>query len=183
MIDISNRILLGLLCLLTFPSGCGRDKDRVKNYMEEMKSTPISLCLDKMFCGRNPLKDSKNKAYRMVVYVDSSECTPCALGKLRFWNPLIKEAQDKKIDIDYIFIIAPKLEDKDDVNMEMEITDLRSSIYLDTAYVFRKTNPAIPMDNRFHSFLLNKENNVIMVGSPIASEKIKDIYIRTIDIN
>lgn len=183
MIEASNRILLYLLCLLMSLSGCSREKDRVKNYMEEIKSTPVSLCLDKMYCGRNPLKDSGNKTYRMVVYVDSSECTPCALSKLRFWNPLIKEAQDKKINIDYIFIIAPKPEDKDDVSMEMEITDLRSSIYLDTAYVFRKTNPAIPKDNRFHSFLLNKENNVIMVGCPITSEKIKEIYCRAIDIN
>lgn len=117
----------------------------------------------------------------MIVYVDSTECTPCVLSKLRFWNPLIKEAQDKKTDIDYIFIIAPKPESKDDVNMELEISDLRSSIYLDTAFIFRKANPNIPKDNRFHSILLNKNNKVIMVGSPIDSEKIKEIYYRIIN--
>ena len=42
----------------------------------------------------------------MVVYVDSAVCSPCALGKLRFWNPLISEAKKERIDIDYVFTIV-----------------------------------------------------------------------------
>lgn len=112
----------------------------------------------------------------MVAYVDSAECTPCALSKLRFWNPLIKEARDKKINIDYVFILAPKIKDMEDVNLELANTDLQSSIYLDTAYVFMKHNPVIPKEKKYHTFLLDKENKIIFVGSPTENEKIKKIY-------
>lgn len=72
--------------------------------------------------------------------------------------------------------MAPKPESIDDINMELEITDLQSSIYLDTAYVFKKYNPAIPKETKYHSFLLDKEDNVQFVGSPIDNEKIKNDY-------
>lgn len=160
---------------------CKGEKEKVKNHVEEMKATPISLSLDQMECRRNPIESKNNSTYRMVVYVDSAECTTCALSKLRFWNPLIKEARDKKIDIDYIFILAPRTESMDDINMELEITDLQSSIYLDTAYVFKKHNPAIPEETKYHSFLLNNKDRVVFVGSPIDNKKIKNVYYQALN--
>ena len=68
----------------------------------------------------------------------------------------------------------------DDINMELEITDLQSSIYLDTAYVFKKHNPTIPKDTKYHSFLLDKEGKVLFVGSPIDNKKIKNVYYKTL---
>lgn len=178
---LTNRVSLLVTCLLLLLfSCCKNEKERVKSYVEEMKATPVSLCLNQMECRINPIKGKRTPTYRMVVYVDSAECSSCALGKLRFWNPLIQEAQDKKIDIDYIFILAPKPESMDDINMELEITDLQSSIYLDTAYVFKKRNPAIPKETKYHSFLLDKKGNVQFVGSPIDSEKIKNVYYKAL---
>ena len=172
------KILTPLLFVasLLVTTGCNGEKAHVKTNMEEMMANPVSLSLDQMSCRRNPIETANSKTYRMVVYVDSAECTPCALSKLRFWNPLIKEAQDKKIDIDYIFILAPRPESMDDINMELGITDLQSSIYLDTAYVFKKHNPAIPEETKYHSFLLNNKDRVVFVGSPIDNKKIKNVY-------
>ena len=87
----------------------------------------------------------------MVEYIDSTECTPCALNKLRIWNPLIMEARAKGVDINYIFIVAPKPSEMDDINLELGVTDLQSSVYIDTSYEFRKLNPSMPIDNKYHS--------------------------------
>ena len=57
-----------MICLLFF--GCKSEKEQVRDKIEEMKSRPIELCLDKMECRRNPLS-KLNKKYTMVVYVDS----------------------------------------------------------------------------------------------------------------
>lgn len=178
---LTNRVAFLLSCLfLMILTCCKSEKDQVRSHVEEMKAKPISLCLDKMECRLNPIEGKRSRTYRMVVYVDSAECSSCALGKLRFWNPLIQEAQDKKIDIDYIFILAPKPESMDDINMELEITDLQSSLYLDTAYVFKKHNPVIPKDTKYHSFLLDKESKIVFIGSPIDNEKIKNVYNRAL---
>ena len=65
-------------CLFFF--GCKSEKEQVRDKVEQMKSRPIELCLDKMECRRNPLQ-KMSKEYTMVVYVDSAECSPCALSK------------------------------------------------------------------------------------------------------
>ena len=70
---------------------CNSETHKVESHLEEMLASPIVLKLDKMQCRKKNL-DEKTKKYRMVVFVDSTECTPCSLSKLRFWNPLIKEA-------------------------------------------------------------------------------------------
>lgn len=160
---------------------CNSETHKVESHLEEMLASPIVLKLDQMQCRKKNLEE-KTKKYRMVVFVDSTECTPCSLSKLRFWNPLIKEARKKKINIDYIFIVAPKPSEMDDINLELSITDLKSSIYLDTAYIFRKENPSIPNDRKYHSFLLDKNGKICFVGSPIDNEKIKAIYGKTIGL-
>lgn len=162
-----------LVCLLFF--GCKSEKEQVRDKIEQMKSRPIELCLDKMECRRNPLV-KLGKKYTMVVYVDSTECSPCALSKLRFWNPLIEEAKKKRVDINYVFILAPKKEEMEDVDMELDITDLQSSVYLDTAYVFRKVNLNLPKEKKYHSFLLDKNRNVLLVGNPVVNEGVRNVY-------
>lgn len=169
-----------LITFLLFGS-CNSKKKQIKTVLEEMASTPIQLNLDKMEARRNPLAKLDGK-YKMVVYVDSSECTPCALSHLRFWNPLVKEAHDKKISIDYVFVLAPKKADIEDVNLELEVTDLPVSIYVDTAFVFRQKNPSLPKDKKYHSFLLDKNNEVLFVGSPLDGEKIKLMYKQIIGV-
>ena len=72
--------------------------------------------------------------------------------------------------------------EKEDVNVELEITDLQSSIYVDTAFAFKKNNKDLPKENKYHSFLLNTEGKVILIGSPIANKKIMDIYKSTVNI-
>lgn len=168
-----------MICLLFL--GCKSEKEQVRDKIEQMKSRPIELCLNKMECRRNPL-NKLDKKYTMVVYVDSTECSSCALSKLRFWNPLIAEAKKKQLDIDYVFILAPKKEDMEDVNVELEITDLQSSIYVDTAFVFKKNNKDFPKENKYHSFLLNTDGKVIFIGSPIANKKVMDIYKNIVNV-
>ncbi len=74
--------------------------------------------------------------------------------------------------------MAPKPSEMDDINLELGVTDLQSSVYIDTSYEFRKLNPSMPIDNKYHSFLLGENNEILFVGSPIKNEKVKNIYKR-----
>ena len=37
-------------------------------------------------------------------------------------------------------------------------------------------NPAVPKDSRFHSFLLDEYDKVILVGNPARNPQILDLY-------
>ncbi len=53
-------------------------------------------------------------------------------------------------------------------------------VFLDTAGVFERSNPGLPANPVFHTFLLDRENRVVLVGSPIGNAKMWDLYKSTI---
>ena len=153
--------------------GCNGQKKHVENVLSQMIGTKVDLCIPHMESRQRLTTTNLNK-FKMIVYVDSTECTPCALSHLRYWNPIIKET--KNLDVCYIFIIAPKMSEIYDINVEMEVTDLESSIFIDNKYVFLKRNKNIPHEDKYHTFLLNNKNDIILVGSPIHNKQIKKIF-------
>ncbi len=57
---------------------------------------------------------------------------------------------------------------------------LEHSVFLDTCNVFKKTNPQMPDNEMFHTFVINKEGNVLMVGNPFANEKMEALFKKVI---
>ena len=53
-------------------------------------------------------------------------------------------------------------------------------VYIDPNNTFLKTNPFIPEDRRFRSFMIDREGNVIFVGDPTTSPKLRYLYNRII---
>ena len=51
-----------------------------------------------------------------------------------------------------------------------------TSIYLDSSNSFHHNNPQIPNDQRFHTFLLNGDKKILLVGDPVKNEKINKLF-------
>ncbi len=64
---------------------------------------------------------------------------------------------------------------------ESHIARIREIVAIrpDSSRLFLTTNP-IPSDYRFHTFLLDKDNRVVLVGSPIGNPKMWELYKSTI---
>lgn len=170
-----------MLCLFS----CGNEHDTVLYALKEMESRPMALHLDRMQCkyrGRDTLcLDSVMPKLRLVRYVDTTECSPCILDRMYYWNDLIKEAGRYDGKLRYIFIVAPKVLQLEDTYLSIEYSGLDSPVYVDTAYVLRKENPQIPVDPIYHTFLLNEKDSVILVGNPLENVEIENIFRHTID--
>jgi len=54
-------------------------------------------------------------------------------------------------------------------------------MYIDDRHLFPAANPGIPTDIRFHVFLLDKNNRVTLIGSPLHNESLWNLYKQTID--
>ena len=172
----NNAMYIHITIFILLLCGCTCPKSQMTNTLNKMIGTQVKLCIPQMECKQASSKSNSN--FKMIVYIDSTECTPCALSHLRYWNPLIKET--KNIDINYIFIIAPKTKEIYDINVEMEITDLENSIYLDKKYVFLKNNKNIPKETMYHTFLLDMNNKVVIVGNPIGNKRVKNLFYKII---
>lgn len=184
MINKYIQHLLYILFILCMIISCKED-NRLLHTLKEIKSMPIKLHLDKMQCkykGKDTLLTNITKpCLRLVKYIDSTECSPCILDHMHYWNTLIDETKQNENKVQYIFIVAPKAEDLENTYLSIQYGGLRNPIYVDTAYIFRKNNPVIIGKSIYHTFLLNERDSIILVGDPLESMEIKELFKKTID--
>ena len=161
-------------------------EDAVKDSLKELQSQPVKMRLDRMECrmyDRDTVyRESVKPELKLVVYVDSSACSPCTLDHIYVWNDLLDEAQKYKGKLKYIFIFAPKpgKYQLEDVHLSIASCGLKCPVYVDTAYTFMHDNPHLPADRRFHTMLLNRKDSVLMVGSPLDDSRIENLFKRII---
>lgn len=169
-------------------SGCHDEKKDVEEEIIRMQSHPIVLPLQKMACrykDRDTIAtDNINKQLRMVVYVDSSRCSPCTLDKMFVWNDFIKETDSVFGGrLECVFIVAPKPEQMEDAFLSIESSGLKKPVYVDTTYAFRKANKDFPNDSRFHTFLLDRNDSILLVGNPLEMQIVKELLYKNFSNN
>ena len=115
--------------------------------------------------------------YKIVVYIDSLGCTNCKM-KLREWTEtmnLYNSAPDT--DVDMLMVINTK--DIPSLQYILRTYDFDYPVLADTLDLFRKTN-GIEDDENFRTFLLDNDNKVVAVGSPVWNPNVRNLYKRTI---
>lgn len=73
-----------------------------------------------------------------------------------------------------------------DMKYDEIVTNLRLQAYSFPVYIDKKDefpalNPNIPREPRFHTFLLDRSDRVILVGDPLSSEPMRALFKSTLD--
>lgn len=118
---------------------------------------------------------------KLVVYIDSSECSMCRVRNLIFWEEKIKIYMNINPKLEFLFIIYPKPEVAFEVEAFAEELELKN-IYFDKFGEFIQENSFLKNDKRFHVLLLDKNNKIKMVGSPINNAKLDKLYKRQLKL-
>lgn len=180
---MKKKLTLIISAVMMFVS-CNQKSD-IETSLMKMKSRSVNLCLQEMQCrnkrGDTIVVDSVKPSYRMVVYVDSTECSPCTIDKMYMWNDAIKKAKKGGNKLRHVFIFAPKPDQIEDTYLSIESSGLDSYVYVDTAYAFRRENPHVPQDRMFHFFLIDDKDSVVIVGNPIEHPKIDSLVNRIVN--
>lgn len=111
----------------------------------------------------------------MVMYYDSTECSECRINQLLNYIPLY-ELADSTEKFRVITIFSPRQDEYDNVMARLMVLNFEFSVYIDKDSRFRKANPGIPEDRRFHSFLLDRDGHPVFVGDPVASETMGSLF-------
>ena len=75
------------------------------------------------------------------------------------------------------FIIAPPKEELNAIRQKiLELKLQRYRIEIDSTNRFMQQNKAIPADALFHTLLLDGQNRIVVVGSPLFNNKMWKIY-------
>lgn len=111
--------------------------------------------------------------YKILVYTDSVGCTTCKLH-LDQWNILIEEVRKEKPDlVNFQFYFQPK--NLEDLKMFFRRDNFTYPSYIDTKNELNKLNN-LPKNEKYQTFLLDKDNKIISIGNPANNPQIWELY-------
>lgn len=154
-----------LLLMLVILSGC---KDlRTKRTLVEFSSAPVPFpetVLKIQGTSVSSVAFPKD-TMRMVYFTPPASCFTCSvLHSYELCNLF-----DQQEGYMTILLMAPKPEDLTELIASIEDSNYDFPIYVTENLDWLETT-TIPKDERFHSFLVDKEGYPIFVGDPVRSE-------------
>lgn len=160
-----------LIIILSFLSVISCRRMEMNKNVRKMQEKPAILPLDNMLCIGDNVEIEDTKEHTWIVYHDSVYCKPCLIGHLIDWDSIRSQPLT-----DCVFIFSAKPKDVSQYIKAYKENEITAKVYLDTAEVFLKSNPHIPKESIYHTFLIDSHNNILLVGSPIRNEGVGRIY-------
>ena len=163
---------------------CGKHSD-IENTLNRMKSESIVIDLHDYKVWHEP-KNSVSRYKHQVfptylMYVDSVHCSPCKLSNLPCLDDYRKEVETKFGHLNFLVIYEPSSSDSLCLNDFVDTSSFSIPVYKDINHVFRQRNKHIPDEDYYHDFLLDKNGQIKVVGSPIVSKKIEKVFMHTLN--
>ena len=173
-----NYIIGIVVVLLVALVSCRPNEQRseaqkiVKEWMGKTIRMPDNVKCKVM--GRDTLcPDLFEKPYKIVVYIDSAGCTSCKL-RMPDWKKIIHEADSiAPGKIGFLFFFNPQNEEELDFFMKRDRFDY--PVFMDTGNTIDRLNH-FPRDMKFQSFLLDKNNTVLVIGNPSMNPLVWELY-------
>lgn len=169
------------VALIVLMVGCESNAKRVNRTLEILTTVPIRFEENNfvVWCnGMNGRAVCEDKAlFKMVCFVDSQECSPCMLKDAYLWNSYVRTFSPDEVAFLYV-ISAKKV---DDVKLQIRESGFSRNFYIDTLGKFKHDNPQIPESSVYHTFLIDKNQNVILVGNPAKNRRIEKLFFEIIN--
>lgn len=174
---ITVYILLSAICSLI--CACNSQKKELQEKIEKLQSAAIEIPYDRMSCWTSDsimnISPWKKAKLKYVHYVDSASCSTCYLNKIVNEEQLFRLEKLSNNEFYNIFIVTPDSRAKKILVEDFRHKSIPQTIFVDSANIFTEVNPNIPSESMCHTFLLDEDNNVILVGTPLGNEKIGDM--------
>ena len=118
------------------------------------------------------------KKLSWIVYVDSTECTTCSYGLIYKWDNIL-EKYKKQVQFNFIFV--PRQSDEKLTLIALKEINSEHYLWIDREGQFEKLNPHLPKNKVLHTFLLDENNNVFLVGKPLHNKKIEKMFYKIVE--
>lgn len=176
------RIIYLIFIMGTLLCGaCSEKNEQVKKLEKELhlfKEKAITLpnnMLAKVCDGQIPPDTTLlSRPSKMVIYVGKDGCTNC---KLRSLLPIYMFILENKHRVNFGVVIILNTADREATEKLLTDMRFRQTVFYDLDGSFERLNSHLPADEEFHTFLLNKENKVVLIGNPVHNEELNKLYL------
>lgn len=170
---------LSFLLLPLFAASSCNSNDSVKECIQDMTSNKVFIPYDSMVYISKNIEPNKNTylmsvqncKHKYVMYVSKERCSPCVIKNLSLWNEMLGLSRQEKLQI--IFVFASAEGGVDEIRQSFYNSGLEYPILIDTCGIFLKYNPYIPPNHMYHTFLIDSQDSIKLVGDPIHNKQIR----------
>ena len=173
--------ILSVISIILLLISCDNNSDVEKDY-KMLKSEIITFPtnIEVLVNGKDTIiNDFMDSELKLVIYTDSILCNTCSIKSIANWTYLLDYAKVFNNKLKYYFIFSPKVNDYYSVRFALKTAQFDYPVILDAKGEFKRINPHLPDNKMFHTFLLDKDHNVIMVGNPLSSIKMEELFKKT----
>lgn len=118
-----------------------------------------------------------NSEYKVLIYVDSVGCTSCKL-QLHKWKELVEYVDSvTQKRVSFLFFFHSK--DNKEICSLLKHDGFDRPVCIDLEDRLNKQNK-FPADITFQTFLLDKNNKVVVMGNPVHNKAVRDLYLKQI---
>ena len=172
---MKKSLIASLFCLVAlFAAGCSSHEGKVmKKFMSSEIVFPSDLLRIEGSQEKHP--DLTVPAVRLVIYVDSLQCSTCHLNRMPQYSKYTSLGSLYP-DFEVVGIIWPNAETRETIAADVAHRSFPFDIFIDEDGSFGAANPSIPKNRDSHCFLLGKDFRPILAGDP-ASTKGKEMLL------
>lgn len=169
---MKNIVLLAVALLFMGCNGSSVDRT-VREFMgrELLFSDSVEFLVNGTQCTREYFDKA---AFKIINYIDTSGCEEC---KLHFfdWGKLQRALDTLSVDVKVCFIVWSK--DIDNVLKLSRIHRFNYPLLYDNSGIFQRQNN-LPLISGFKTCLVDSNNRVVGVGSPLYNEALLELYLK-----
>lgn len=158
-----------------------RNIDEVKNLLNSYITLPVDSMVEVRPTYLTKSK-SQCKHLRVILFSDSMKCSSCEVRTLGEWDNFAQILKrDKNLIIDLIPIYSPSAQDYSSLKSALKNAKPSFPVYLDTTNCFIRSNPQIPSNSLYHTFVLNDQNKVVLIGNIMKNKRLYHLFLKSID--
>ena len=169
-----------IMCLWLLASCSESREEAMLRLVNEWKDKSVIIPVRSVFTvqGKDVVDfNYRDAEYKILVYTDSMGCTSCKL-QLPKWKRMIAEVDSLTGgSVPFLFYFHPK--DPKELRFYLRRDNFTYPVCFEEDDYINRLN-RFPSDMTFQTMLLNKENKVVAIGSPVLNPKIKDLYLEII---
>ena len=167
-----------LLCVLIVALFTSCQERKTKKQVDKLLSETVVVPseISQVLFGRDTLlMNVVGSPARLVIYTDSLSCSSCRLKYMYEYNDILSLHEESDGELMPIFVFSPREGQAAEIRNTLLLYRFDYPILLDDKGLFPAANPHIPSDNRFHTFLLDRNGKVVLVGDPLHNPQLWEL--------
>ena len=162
---------------------CGCSRMRARKELQRLSQIEICIPADlEVYCeGRSvdTLTDGHIGAIKQIIYYDSTGCSSCQINRLAMTESLFM--QDSTGRFTPILLFAPGKDQYGNVVKSLKEQAFPFPVFIDRTNEFIRRNDPILADTRFQSFLLDRNNRIVLIGNPLNGDAMWELFKSTLE--